>query len=422
MTSWDTRINSHPVRQVFDEVIRALQACQQIEGLDAQSKSELRRIHAVVSHVQARVERARPELIPLASLEAAAGHLRKALQELSNFQNDRTSTHLQIVNGYIDDLLLEAKSLPSLESRQDARLVAESAERLIASLEAQSDRLRQQLTSLSTAITEKSTAYEAEIQTLRDELSTLKTSADGIIAELRSRADSTISQLTSEITDQKTRLDSYFEQQQTSHRSTVQDWHREFTALLSTVKQQTTEATDDEVKKIAAYGESVRQQAETLMDSLRALETQAREITGVAAAAGVTGSYVREAREQKLEANVWRRVASVLLFLIVAGAIITTLWSPLRGDPSTAEIIEYGATRVPVILALAGVFTYAAQQSAQHRARERRARRRAMELTAFRPFIGELPTDIQHKLIEETTRKYFRGDEDGAMPDEIGGT
>ncbi len=133
------------------------------------------------------------------------------------------------------------------------------------------------------------------------------------------------------------------------------------------------------------------------------------------AASGVTGSYIKEAEQQRSTADVWRLGSVAFLLLTAAGALLTGIWSPLNGDVSPGEIATYGLTRVPVVLVLRTITTYMAAQSAHHRNRERSARRRAMELAAFRPFIGELSAAEQHTLIGETARKYFRGDRDDAI-------
>ena len=231
------------------------------------------------------------------------------------------------------------------------------------------------------------------------------------------KVDASIAALTGEVTAQKTRLDTYFEQQQSAHLNTQQERQREFSELMDTLRQNTRTETDvqivilrDAVAKATADGGEV-------LASLRVLEDQAKQITGVAAAAGVTGAYIKEAQEQRTEADTWRRWASAFLLFTVVGALVTTIWSPLNGNVSTQKIVEYGLTRVPIVVILGGIFTYAANQSGHHRTREQRARRRALELTAFRPFIGELPIEDQHALIKETAQKYFRGADDEPVPE-----
>jgi len=125
-----------------------------------------------------------------------------------------------------------------------------------------------------------------------------------------------------------------------------------------------------------------------IVEGVAEFERTAREVTGMTAAAGVTGTYIQEAEAQRGQADFWRWVALALLVLVTSSAVTTaSIASPFGGDVSTEELVEYGATRIPVVLLLTGVFGYAAKQSSEHRTRERTAHRMAMELTAFRPYL-----------------------------------
>jgi len=62
-----------------------------------------------------------------------------------------------------------------------------------------------------------------------------------------------------------------------------------------------------------------------------------------------------------------------------------------------------------VVLALAGLWGYAARESSRHRRREANAERLATELTSFRPFLAELAVDKRNDLVEKATGRYFKG-------------
>ncbi len=329
-----------------------------------------------------------------------------------NYIGDRNEGHLHNANTHVDNLLAEFRWLMPLSHKAESRILLNSAEKLAQTVYAREAEVRQRLDALISKIDAASTQTQANVQQATETLDNLKAAGEASVTNLTTKIDAAAAALTTEITSEKTRLDAYFEQQQTAHLATRQEWQREFSELLEAQRQSNRAEIDAQISIMQSQVKQFGEKGKQLIDSLEDLEQQAKEITGVTAAAGVTGAYIKEAAEQRKEADSWRRWASAFLFLTIVGALVTTIWSPLNGNVSTEVIIEYGLTRVPIVVVLGGIFTYAANQSGHHRTREQRARRRALELTAFRPFIGELSVEDQHALIKDTAQKYFRGEDD----------
>ena len=119
--------------------------------------------------------------------------------------------------------------------------------------------------------------------------------------------------------------------------------------------------------------------------------------------------YSDIAKEQKRQANLWRLIALLLLLGVFFSAGYLALDSPLSAaNQSLEDFLEYGFTRVPVVLVLAALSRYAAIESDKHRRREGEAERLAAELTAFRPFLAKLPEDERNRLIVDVTQRYFK--------------
>jgi hypothetical protein len=75
----------------------------------------------------------------------------------------------------------------------------------------------------------------------------------------------------------------------------------------------------------------------------------------------------------------------------------------LENHPAT----ETYAGKIALSLVLGGVATYAANQSKNHRDREKHARNLQLELTAFSPFIEPLTTEQQEEERVRMTRRTF---------------
>jgi len=413
---WTELVTSNPVHGHLKELDEATAEAIALDSLPEPSITYLLRIAAVLANIQERLRQVPPVLIPATSLTNGDAQVQYALGFVRNFISDQNLGHLQNANGHIDNLLIEFRWLLPLTARRESQVVQKSAERLAATVDGFEVNIRRRLDALVQEIATANAETLSNLQTTNSNLESIRSAAETSVTNLSAKLDAATAALTGEITSQKSRLDTYFEQQQAAYLTTQQERQREFSELLETLRQANRAEIDAQTTIMQANAKRFGDEGDQLIASLGSLEQQAKEITGVTAAAGVTGAYIKEAEEQRTEADTWRRWASILLVVTVLSAVATTFWSPLNGNVSTEEILEYGVTRVPIVVIVGTVTTYAATQSAHHRTRERNAKRRALELTAFRPFIGELPTADQHELIKETTRKYFRGDDDSSPP------
>ncbi|HEY5626143.1 MAG TPA: hypothetical protein VIT93_06615, partial [Dehalococcoidia bacterium] len=147
----------------------------------------------------------------------------------------------------------------------------------------------------------------------------------------------------------------------------------------------------------------------TLVSNLRDHEARATEILGSTAASVAAGAYVTEAEDQRKQADVWRVIAVSVGLAFLAATVGTTIWSPPGSDLAWRELAIFGAERLPGGLILGTIFGYAFKQSGSHRHREETARKLAMELSTFRPFLAELPDDKQQEAITDAAIRYFPG-------------
>ena len=412
---WTDLVTSNPVHSLLEELERSTDEALVLESLPETAVAYLRRIETVVTNIRERLTQMRPALVSVTSLNNAVPQLQNATALVRGFIGDRNEGQLQTANSHVDNLVTEFRWLVPLSHKAESRALLRASEAFAGIVDAREAQARQKLDSLVAAIDSATVRSSASVQQVIESMESLKASGEASVTSLTTKIEAAIAAQSTELSAQKTRLDAYFEQQQTAHLTTQQEWQREFSETMEQLKSGARLDFQIEIDQIQTAKKQFEAQSNQYIESLRKLEEEAQQITGVTAAAGVTGSYIKEAEQQRSTADLWRLGSVLFLLLTAAGALATSIWSPLNANVSPEEIAEYGLTRVPIVVVLGTITGYMAAQSAHHRNRERSARRRAMELTAFRPFIGELPSAEQHALIGETARKYFRADGDDAI-------
>ena len=140
------------------------------------------------------------------------------------------------------------------------------------------------------------------------------------------------------------------------------------------------------------------------IQQLASSRDEARDFVGIIKNIGVTGHYDTEASSERRQANAFRRIALLVMFLIVGGVGLT-LWSATTGH-SWEEVL----LRIGITIALAIPAGYAAREAEHHRVLERHYRRMELELSSIDTYLAKLPEDERIRLKAELTSKFFGRD------------
>jgi archaellum component FlaC len=406
VTSWSDAFRANPSIEVIQLLGQRLSDAMD-RAASPGAIDQLKRAQAVVDHFTNGIRR--PEVVPLKSLTNANPVLSQALGEVEAFMSDGNENHLNTVNEHLDVALAQVPiPVPprreSLVILEESRRFAEEVTRLHQTLVNQVSNLTSDIGNQKQIISQAASSFERKLQELSE-------SARVAQQNIQTDAARRIEELRTEITNQKTRLDTAIEQQATQFISDQTDRSKAFSEILTKLSSDLQQKIDSLITEARAQIEGVQQEGAQAVRTLQDFEDQARNIVAVTAASGVAGSYVAVAREQPRQANLWRWIALILLVLVFVSVSASTLiHSPLgAGNLSAQDFAEYGLTRIPIVLALTGLWGYAARESSRHRRREAEAERLATELTSFRPFLAELPRDQQQEIVKEASRRYFKG-------------
>ena len=141
---------------------------------------------------------------------------------------------------------------------------------------------------------------------------------------------------------------------------------------------------------------------------IEALLLQAEKVLGTSAAAAVYGAADEEARRQQKSAEILRIASVVFLALAVGAGLWLIFEMPPSSDPTLSEILVFISTRASIVGVIGYIGIYCGRESGRHRSREAMARRDAMNIAAFRPFLAELPVDERNAEIRLAGRSFFR--------------
>lgn len=146
---------------------------------------------------------------------------------------------------------------------------------------------------------------------------------------------------------------------------------------------------------------------------IRRMEGECATLVETITVAGTSEHYRRQARRQRVVAEVLRSLA----VLATLGAVAVALLAMVQADPTAESLIA----NLFAAALLVGLAAYFARQSARHRAREEDAARVQFELAAFSPFIEALTPEQREEERVMMTRKLFgtaappaNGKQDGA--------
>jgi hypothetical protein len=427
---WSERIASHPAISLLDTVSAVLEEAPVANpNASAEALQYMQRAQTVISNFRARLNSTEAWLIPLAVLDNAVPHLQTAQAEIQAFLSDNDETHLRNSDDHLDRLLMEMRSLPALAFPGEAEVATKAAQDYAQHLSHLEDQvrtafvgLRQEMDAQSTSFTESANDTERRLEdatkAAEQQFAALGKTADERAAEIVAESETKIAELRAEIGTQKGRLDQAIAQQQSSFAEEQSRRLEQFSGAQEKRETAFAERTEALIAEMRPKLEALAATAASSVEELSRQERRAAQIVGITAASNVAESYIKEAKEQRQQADWWRYGALAFVAILIGYAVFLALVAQPAADSSVAEWLRYLGTKASLGGLIGAPFFYATGQSGRHRRREEEAKRLALELTSFRPFLSELPEQERAKEIIAATPRYFPGAESSPSPNE----
>ncbi len=367
-----------------------------IEQLDAEWKGEFARAKAITGEVTVRLHGTDPLFLTTELWDAAEAEAKLLSDEIVGFTADTDVVRLGRIRAASDRLVDVLAAVPAPRLGRRSREAADAAQEFLRRTQELEQRAEESVEASVAAL--DASLEEQFLKGARQELSDL---SDQVVA-LTARAAEVAENLRTTEVSTKTLGEAF---NATVHRETerLSQLQSDWTSRFETAKSEMVDQWKDRFKELDG----------SVLERLAFFDGQrerTERILGVTAASETTGTFLDEAQQQKKEADRVRRFAMgfFVLALLLGALQVWGFADDVRGL-SGAEIVAITTVRAAGSAIALSIGAWLARQVAHHRARERDARRMASELSAFRPFISELPAvEIEKQLIAAADR-YFPG-------------
>jgi hypothetical protein len=376
------------------------------EAREHDPQSALARLEPVLEYIGALLASADTALATPQMLEGLNAPIQQVSSALTPLKDNNDFEQIPNVQAGIDGLLNAAVQLaPAIgvwaraDEKKAAAHLGEAATEKTHELQQQASDLQGQLDQLQEQAAQASdsvkTTSEERVNELQGQLNTLKEEADAERAKVQGTIDNFATQFNSEQEARNTAFEESKKELSDRTEQAIQEGKDAATTSLG--KEE--ERADTAIATLEGKGEQIV----AVLDEQREKATRLVELVTTGSTAG---AFSEEAKEQKKQADQWRRNAIVGGGVAVAVALAAVVLAVAEVGNGASLIVA----KVAAVTLLLGIAGYAAGQSGQHRRREQRAKRLELELVAFDPFTEPLPSEEKNAVRKDFIERLFVGD------------
>jgi len=396
---------------------------------------EKRRFIKVISTHEDVLGKLDPELVPTNQLDALNTALRAApiWTQVTSYASNANPAHLANANNQLSTQLTSLSLLLAIAKRTVREIPLRGLEKSV-------DEMSEALIAKKQEIVSKYETLSGTLDDLQEDVTKLGT----LVETRRTETDAQLSQWQKQFSESQ-------ERRSTDYTAWREENDKQAKSLLALIDKDTREAAE-------VIEENFATEADKIIVDAKEKHKAILELYELTAGDSVGAGYLQNADVEKGQANLWRWI-SVAFILATAIWLGFTYYQTIYREPevvvSTAQekttAIQADKESLPAIvsaqasskgsdinwlrliatLSLTGVFlfgaAYSSQQSNRHRTNERKARRFALEMKAFDPFINSLSTEVQNDLKQKLSEKLFgnhdeKGEHEAKVIDEHAAT
>ncbi|MCH7605879.1 MAG: hypothetical protein IH962_01880 [Chloroflexi bacterium] len=415
MTTWEKRFAESPVKTILQDSLQLLADLNPPPVFPDESE-DVSRSRTVIKDIESRITLADYRLISEQTLGLLEQRSESLKTFLTQFSDTREIARLTEAVNVLNDLIVAASQLPPSPWGDAQDIIQELIEPVGSEIAGLKERLRElanefkvtvegiqeNLSLISARSTEALDSLEREsnhileelgtdVKKQTNELSQWIESSDQRFQTQTNRLDQTISNINDNFGSSEQSRSEAFQQSQIERRN---EFNRE---------------NELDRQRFATELEAKSNEGQRVIDKLEGTGARAEQILGVTAAAGTADAYLRDADQQRKQADLWRLVAIGSMALIVVAGFVTLSFLDPPANVPVAQAIFYYVARTTIIGGIVALAAYAIKESGQHRGRERISKQLANELTTFRPFLAELGERELNDQIKAASPRYFPG-------------
>ena len=396
MSQFEDRYKNHPVHTTLANLLEILKR-EELKTDNTNIMSLVDRIGQAADYCNICLENVLPALVTSQSLDQMNNHIQSIFNETNAYISNKNEGHLNNAGSHIDNLMnvLSGIPIPRPKLAQNTftgfvNRFKDKVEEAINILQTDRNKLETGLAEVNTSLAER----VKELNHLAEKLEQNSKAADDYLASFNS-------QLSSQKESFEQRLNNLIESNRETQESFLQNQEELNEALRTRSEEEYKTHRTHQSAAFTGQIESLKAATSDAVEELERKRVEASNLVQIIGNIGITGNYQKVANSEKESADRWRNIALILMLGMV-GVIGLTIFTSLDGFDWRLALFRIGAALILAIPA-----TYAARESSKHRQLENYNRQAELELASLDPFLEKLPTEVQDKIKEELTTKFF---------------
>lgn len=385
MSRWDEQFKNHPIHAMLEQIENLLNV--KIDDISAEGQSEKRRISKLMNVFKEVFENIDPELTSsqiLDEIHSATGNIKN---ELTNYNSNKNHGHLENANKSLDNVLIRISQLLSMTKRSEAMRPVKGLEKSLDELAEVICDKKQSLENEVQKVSELSQSQNEKLEALSNSIDTKKQKIDSLISLWQEQFSNDQNERNADFANDKAgRIEEFT------------TWKNNFEGKAESQLDQLINLSNE---KITAEQKGFSDKISSIKEDANNKHKEILKLHGLVVGHSVAAGYLRNAEDEKKQADLWR----VMTIIFIA---LTAIW--LIG----VYVVNYTGFHWERIIAaapLTGVLLfgamYSSKQSSLHRQNERRTRWSSLEMNAIGPFIESLSEAERNPLKAELGKRLF---------------
>ena len=396
MSKWEDRIQNSATYTAAKKLLTRFDEVD-LGNVSLEAIDDINRAKLVIELLIDRLNNTDDRLISISNLDNINNYLSGVSSCFDNWQNYRNDAYLDIsyMNGHIDNIL---SYIPSLTPAMDIKETRKAIAGLNRSVGQYKRVAAKEINSISAKGAASEKTIDEKVTEAKNEFETLGAKVAELNKDLKDIKDSS----NSISTEQQLSFTKSENVRNEMVNKFIEEQKRTIEETFSKKSNEADRITDDIDKKLNA----TEAKAE---DSLARID----ELLNIAGDKTLIHDYSSSAKEDMEAADKWRKITTLLLFVV----LIFSFWVVCEVIDTKDVSWQLLVARAFVMLFAGGVAGYTATQSSEHRKAQRANQRTAHQLKALKPYLLSIEGDVKlrNEIIKTVAYRIFNNEENNQV-------
>lgn len=396
MSKWEDRIQNSATYTAAKKLLTRFDEVD-LGNVSLEAIDDINRAKLVIELLIDRLNNTDDRLISISNLDNINNYLSGVSSCFDNWQNYRNDAYLDIsyMNGYIDNIL---SYIPSLTPAMDIKETRKAIAGLNRSVGQYKRVAAKEINSISAKGAASEKTIDEKVTEAKNEFETLGAKVAELNKDLKDIKDSS-NKISAEQQLSFTKSENVRNEMVNKF---IEEQKRTIEETFSKKSNEADRITDDIDKKLNATEAKAG-------DSLARID----ELLNIAGDKTLIHDYSSSAKEDMEAADKWRKITTLLLFVV----LIFSFWVVCEVIDTKDVSWQLLVARAFVMLFAGGVAGYTATQSSEHRKAQRANQRTAHQLKALKPYLLSIEGDVKlrNEIIKTVAYRIFNNEENNQV-------